>query len=226
MRLDQPRDDPYVGVDETTVEPDNGRSGRRAAEVDVVFVPAGEVVDHSDVVDDPRVADQFTQFITLVGAMQPRRHQDRDPFDRNTRLAQPVDDRAEQQTVGDGPGDVADRDAGRFRAVGDLAQRRGRRGLVQSPGDGRFGRRQNRHHRFSDDGRGAVLGNRGDDFSAGRIGAKRSSDLRACNELYRTVNDAVAPVVTVTGMNNTFSCRRRRHIAPSGTPFGLSRGPS
>ncbi len=68
------------------------------------------------------IADQLSEFFTLVGSVQAGGHQDEDILFVDPLVQQRVEQGRQQQTVGNRSGNVTDQDAGRFFAFGQLGQ--------------------------------------------------------------------------------------------------------
>ena len=128
--LDQAGHDLQVRLDETPVDPDRDAPGR-LPEIDVGFRVPREVVLDPDGAEHFVRSDQLPKLLPLVGAVQPGGDQDQDPLPGNARFLDRRDQRGKQRAVGDGPGDVADEDAGAFPAPGDFRERRASHGLFQ-----------------------------------------------------------------------------------------------
>ena len=69
MRLDQPRRDANIRLDESAIKFDRG-AVRRFAKVNVIFIVAREMIRDGDRIHHPIVADQLAHFVAFVRAMQ------------------------------------------------------------------------------------------------------------------------------------------------------------
>ena len=93
---------------------------------------------------DPGVADQFSEFVALIGPVQARRHQDRHSGQGHAGGDQGLDHGAQEQMVGHGPGDVADQDTRALSAARKLTERPQADRLFKRAGDRRYGAQQPR----------------------------------------------------------------------------------
>ena len=111
MRLDEPGRDAHFRLDEAPVELDRRAPHRRHAEIDMGRVVARKVILDAHRVEHPRIADDFGELRALVRPMEARRDQHGDAFARHAAGEQALDQRPQEQVVGNRPRDVADEDA-------------------------------------------------------------------------------------------------------------------
>ena len=116
MRLDEPGGDADVRFDEAPVELHRRAPPRRDAEIDVRRIVPREVVLDAHGVEHPRIAHHLGQLRALVRTMEAGRDQHGDRVARHAAGDEALDQRSQEQVVGNRPRDVADQDAGALGA--------------------------------------------------------------------------------------------------------------
>ena len=122
MGLHKAHRDAQIGLDEPAVDA-HLDAFRRVCKEDMVLVVAGEMIGDPDVIEDPVVAHDLAKLLSLVGPVKARGDKDSDRARRDACLDQLTNKRGQDETVGDGAGDIADKDAGASAAFCFLAQR-------------------------------------------------------------------------------------------------------
>jgi len=102
----------------------------------MIVVVASKVIFDADGGKHPGVADEFDQFIAFIGTMKTCGHQDADAFRRDARFEQVFNHWPEKEMVGNGPGDVADENAGAAPSLGKGFEGACSNGVVKSLPDG------------------------------------------------------------------------------------------
>ena len=129
VRFDQRRGDLQIGFQIDPVYPDR-RPARRFAYVDQGLLFPSLVVDHPVILGD-LLADQSDQFLSFVGSVQPRTHQNDDPLARYTLFFESAQQRRQNGRIGHRTGDVGDDDTGTLPSPGQFPQRRRAERLLQ-----------------------------------------------------------------------------------------------
>ena len=99
MRLDKAGGDAEIRLDEAAVDPDRRAARGGEAEIHMVLVAQREVVFDPDIVQHPRIADQFGHLDALVGAVQAGGDQDGDAVLGDAGRHHRFDHGAEEQAV-------------------------------------------------------------------------------------------------------------------------------
>lgn len=116
------RRDAEVRLYEAPVELDRRAPSGSEAQVDVRLGVTRVVVLHPHGGEDPRIPDYLRQLLPEVRTMQPGRHEDTDLLGRNAPREHALDQRPQEQMVGNGPSDIADQDAGAATAANQLIE--------------------------------------------------------------------------------------------------------
>ena len=153
MRLDQSGRDAQVRLDKSAVQLHRRAPPGGDAQIDVRGLVAREMILDAHGLEHPWVADDCGELLALVRPMQAGRDQDDDLLARHARREHALDQRPQEQMVGDRPRDVADQDAGALaaahqRVVGRRADR-----LRQRVAHGTLRIGQLGHRALADDGR-------------------------------------------------------------------------
>ena len=106
MRLHQSGGDFQIGIDKTAIKLDRG-AARGVPKIHMCRIVTGKVVVNPDSFQHPRVTDQFLEFCAFVWTMQACGHQNIDVLGCHPGVKQLPDNFRQQQSVGYGPGDVA-----------------------------------------------------------------------------------------------------------------------
>jgi hypothetical protein len=122
MGLHEADGDAQIGLDEPAVDA-HLDAFRRVIEEDMVFFVAGEMIGYPDGIEDPVVAHDLAKLLSLVGPVKARGNKDSDRARGDSRFDQFPDKRGQDEAIGYGAGDIADKDAGASAAFCFLAQR-------------------------------------------------------------------------------------------------------
>ena len=79
MGFDQSDSNPQVGIKKPAIDPNRYPAGP-IAQIAMIFVATGKMINHPNGFDDPVASNDFTQLFTLIGPVQTRCHQYGDEY--------------------------------------------------------------------------------------------------------------------------------------------------